>query len=37
MKSEITLRIEAMEILIDKLGLVDAERFISLIKKDTFD
>jgi len=37
MKSEIALRNEAMDILIKKLGLVDAERFISLIKRDTFD
>jgi len=37
MKSEIALRSEAMEILIERLGLVDAERFISLIKRDTFD
>ena len=32
MKSEIALRSEAMKILIEELGLVDAERFISLIK-----
>ena len=37
MKSEIVLRSEAMDILTKKLGLVDAERFISLIKRDTFD
>ena len=37
MKSEISLRHEAMEILTKKLGLVDAERFIALIKKDRFD
>jgi len=37
MKSEIELRSEAKEILIEKLGLVDAERFISLIKRDKFD
>jgi len=37
MKSEIALRSEAVEILIDELGLVDAQKFISLIKRDTFD
>jgi hypothetical protein len=26
-----------MDVLIDKLGEVDAERFISMIKSDTFD
>jgi hypothetical protein len=26
-----------MDVLIDKLGEVDAERFISIIKSDTFD
>ena len=37
MKSEIALRNEAMDILVKKLGLVDAERFIATIKKDSFD
>jgi len=37
MKSEIALRSEAVEILIDELGLVDAQKFISLIKRDTND
>ena len=37
MKSEIALRTEAMDILVKKLGLVDAERFIATIKKDSFD
>jgi hypothetical protein len=37
MKSEIVLRSEAMEILTKYLGLVDAERFIDIIKKDKFD
>ncbi|MDR1997509.1 MAG: hypothetical protein LBQ83_04215 [Candidatus Margulisbacteria bacterium] len=36
-KSETVLRVEAMDILINKLGEVDAERFISLIKTDNFD
>jgi len=37
MKSEIALRSEAMKILTKNLGKVDAERFISSIKKDQFD
>jgi len=37
LKSEIALRNEAMDILVKKLGLVDAERFIATIKKDSFD
>ena len=37
MKSEIALRSEAMKILTKHLGKVDAERFISSIKKDRFD
>ena len=37
MKSEITLRNEAMKILTEKLGKIDTERFISSIKKDSFD
>jgi len=37
LKSEIALRTEAMDILVKKLGLVDAERFIATIKKDSFD
>ena len=37
MKSEISLRREAMKILVENLGLVDTERFIALIKKDKFD
>ncbi len=37
MKSEIALRSEAMRILTEKLGKVDTERFISSIKKDSFD
>ena len=37
MKSEIALRVEAMGILINGLGEIDAERFITIIKSDNFD
>ena len=37
MKSETALRVEAMDILVKQLGLVDAERFIDMIKKDNFN
>jgi len=37
MKSEIALRSEAMKILTKHLGKIDTERFISSIKKDSFD
>ena len=37
MKPDNVLRYEAMEILMRTLGAVDAERFISMIKRDTFD
>jgi len=37
MKNETVLRVEAMDILVKKLGLVDAERFIDIIKKDNFN
>ena len=37
MKSDTVLRNEGMEILVNKLGLVDAERFIMLIQKEPFD
>ncbi|MDR3291262.1 MAG: hypothetical protein LBT10_03840 [Methanobrevibacter sp.] len=37
MKTEEVLRVEAMDILVKKLGLVDAERFIDIIKKDNFN
>jgi hypothetical protein len=36
-KSETALRVEAMDILLHKLGEVDTERFITLIKTDNFD
>lgn len=37
MKSETVLRLEAMNVLVEKLGLVDAERFIDFVKRDNFD
>ena len=37
MYAEMTLRNEGMRVLIDKLGRVEAERFISLIIREPFD
>ena len=37
MKSDNIVRLEAMDSLIATLGTVDAERFISMVKRDTFD
>jgi len=37
MKSDNIVRLEAMDTLITTLGTVDAERFISMVKRDTFD
>lgn len=37
MQSETVLKSKAMEVLVDNLGIVDAERFISIIKRDKFD
>lgn len=37
MKSEAVLRSEVMKSLINNFGLVDAERFIDIIKRDEFD
>lgn len=37
MKSDTLLRIEGMEALMEKLGLVEAERFIMLVKREPFD
>lgn len=37
MKSDTLIRIEGMEALMEKLGLVEAERFIMLVKKEPFD
>ncbi len=37
MKTDTIIKSEGMDALFDKLGLVDAERFISLILKENFD
>ena len=37
MKADTLIRNEGMEALANNLGLVDAERFIMLIRKDSFD
>ena len=37
MRTDNVLRLEAMDALINTLGAVDTERFISMIKRDTFD
>ena len=37
MRADSVVRLEAMDVLITALGAVDAERFISMIKRDTFD
>jgi len=37
MRTDNVLRLEAMDALILKLGAVDAERFICMVKRDTFD
>lgn len=37
MRTDNVVRVEAMEVLIAALGAVDAERFIKLIKRDSFD
>lgn len=37
MKTDTIVRIEGMDALIATLGAVDAERFITLVKRDTFD
>jgi hypothetical protein len=37
MKTDTVVRLEAMDALIATLGAVDAERFISMVKRDTFD
>jgi len=36
-RTDNVLRIEAMDALITSLGAVDAERFIAMVKRDTFD
>ncbi|GHS92241.1 hypothetical protein FACS1894139_18220 [Planctomycetales bacterium] len=37
LKSETALRVEAMRILIEQLGEINAERFVNSIKSDPFD
>ena len=37
MKTDNVVRLEAMDALIATLGTVDAERFICMVKRDTFD
>jgi len=37
MRTDSALRYEAMELLLKVFGMVDAERFISMIKRDNFD
>jgi hypothetical protein len=37
MRTDSALRYEAMDVLVRALGTVDAERFISMVKRDTFD
>lgn len=37
MKNDTLIRIEGMEALMEKLGLVEAERFIMLLKREPFD
>lgn len=37
MKNDTLIRIEGMDVLVEKLGLVEAERFIMLIKRESFD
>lgn len=37
MKTDTVIKSEGMDVLFDKLGLVDAERFISLMLKEHFD
>jgi hypothetical protein len=36
-KPELVLRCESKDILVEKLGIVDAERFINSIKRDNFN
>jgi len=37
MRTDNALRYEAMDVLRQTFGAVDAERFISMVKRDTFD
>jgi hypothetical protein len=37
MRTDTILRVDAMNALIENLGEIDAERFISIVKADNFD
>ena len=37
MRTDTIIRNEGMQVLLDELGLVDAERFIMLIQREPFD
>lgn len=37
MKTDAVIRLEAIDALIDRLGEVDAERFLQMVKKENFD
>ena len=37
MKTDNVVRVDAINVLLQNLGEVDTERFISMIKRDTFD
>jgi hypothetical protein len=37
MRTDNVVRLEAIDVLLANLGEVDTERFISMIKRDTFD
>ena len=37
MRTDNVLRLDAIDVLLANLGEVDTERFISMIKRDTFD
>jgi len=37
MNTDVVIRSTGMDVLIEKLGMVEAERFVMLIQKDTFD
>jgi hypothetical protein len=37
MNTDVVIRTEGMEVLVEKLGMLEAERFIMLIQSDAFD
>jgi hypothetical protein len=37
MNTDAVIRTEGMEALVDKLGMLEAERFVMLIRSDSFD